>query len=204
MKNTIILTLLFLGKFSYNEAQTTCNSNRPDKYYCDNRFDWHWDVRVRISEGSKTGLLSPSETNNLFYRLRDIEMKEYNYQSDGYYSSFEQQRIWDDVVYLNHKIGIDLQDCDRNFYGFDACGVNRRGFGVYFDRNNCDFNRFDKRGFGSIQYGYSPRNEYQNSCNRNNNYQNSRYEHLENERLEQKREWMANRRRNNVRYQTRW
>ncbi len=189
MKKSIIIAIIILGNIDYGFAQLSIKINRLPKYYYSQVFDWHWDIRVRISDGRNNGLLSPNETYRLYNRLKHIESNEFQYQSDGYYSSFEQQRIWNEVIYLNKKIGIELTDCDRNFYGFDARGVNRRGFGAYFDRNGCDFNRFDKKGFGSIQYGFKPRYEYQNYC-QNNQYahddhrynNNDRYDQIRNER----------------------
>ncbi|PWK28687.1 hypothetical protein LV89_00893 [Arcicella aurantiaca] len=131
-----------------------------DRYYYDNEFDWHWDIRVRISDGIQRGQITRNESNILYRRLEDLERKEYAYQSDGIFTSWEQQEIWDDVVYLNRRVGIELYDNDRSFYGFDVYGYDRRGYPRWYYQGGFDFFRFDKRGFGSITLGYVPRPNY--------------------------------------------
>ena len=148
-------------------------ANNDDRYYYDNDFDWHWDIRVRISDGIQRGLITQYESNMLYRRLEDLERKEYAYQSDGFYNSYEQQEIWNDVIYLNHQVGVDLSDYDRNFYGFDVYGYDRRGYPRGYYQGGFDFFRFDKRGFGSIRLGYSPRPNY-NGWYRNNGNQIAR------------------------------
>lgn len=145
-------------------------ANNDDRYYYDNDFDWHWDIRVKISNGIQQGLLSQNESTKLYRILENVERKEYTYQADGVFSSWEQQDMWDNVIYLNQRLGIELNDYDRNFYGFDVYGYDRRGYNKWFYQGGYDFNRFDKRGFGSIRLGYVPRPNY-NGWYRNNNNQ---------------------------------
>ena len=154
-----------------------------DRYYYDNDFDWHWDVRVKISNGIQRGLLTQNESNRLYGVLEDVERKEYAYQADGIFSGWEQQEIWNDVMYLNQRLGIELTDYDRNFYGFDVYGYDHRGYNRWFYQGGYDFYRFDRRGFGSIKLGYIPRPNYNGWYRNNNNYiarkyytERSRYE----------------------------
>lgn len=150
-------------------------ANNDDRYYYDNEFDWHWDIRVKISNGIQSGLLTQNESNRLYGILEDVERKEYAYQADGVFSSWEQQEIWNNVIYLNQRLGIELNDYDRNFYGFDVYGYDRRGYNKWFYQGGYDFNRFDKRGFGSIRIGYAPRPNYYGWYRNNNNYIAQRY-----------------------------
>ena len=150
-------------------------ANNDDRYYYDNDFDWHWDIRVKISNGIQQGLLTQNESNRLYGILEDMERKEYAYQADGIFSSWEQQEIWDNVIYLNQRLGIELNDYDRNFYGFDVFGYDRREYNKWFYQGGYDFNRFDKRGFGSIRIGYAPRPNYYGWYRNNNNRIAQRY-----------------------------
>ena len=135
-------------------------ANNDDRYYYDNEFDWHWDIRVRVSDGIQRGLITRRESDLLYRRLEDLERKEYAYQSDGIFSGWEQQEIWNNVIYLNQRLGLELSDYDRNFYGFDVYGYDRRGYSKWYYQGGYDFFRFDKRGFGSIRLGYCPRSNY--------------------------------------------
>ncbi len=131
-----------------------------DRYYYDDEFDWHWDIRVRISNGIQNGLITRNEANRLYRRLEDVERKEYAYLSDGIFNRWEQQEIWDDVAYLNRQVGIELYDFDRRFYGFDMAWNDLRGYPRWYYQGGFDFYRFDRRGFGSIRLGYVPRPNY--------------------------------------------
>ncbi len=164
---SVLLFFLFFGaKAQYydygNDVNRRSYNNGLDdeKYYYEEDFDWHWDVRVRISKGIERGLLTRNEANRLYRQLENVERKEYAYQEDGRFSAWEQQEIWDDVVALHRNLGMELSDLDRHFYGFDVLGYNRQGFGRWFYNGGYDFYRFDKRGFGSIRFGYVPRPNY--------------------------------------------
>ncbi len=146
------------------------NNYNDDRYYYDEEFDWHWDVRVRISNGIQTGQITQWEANRLYRRLESVERKEYAYQADGIYTSWEQQEVWDDITYLNRQVGIELYDFDRSFYGFNNWGYDFRGYNRWFYQGGYDFYRFDRRGFGSIRLGYATRPNY-NGWYRNNNNQ---------------------------------
>ena len=178
MKKYMIAVLMVMATIASVNAQQYGNqdyANNDDRYYYDNDFDWHWDIRVKISNGIQRGLLTQNESNRLYGRLEDVERKEYIYQADGLFSGWEQQEIWDDVIYLNQRLGVELNDYDRNFYGFDVYGYDRRGYSRWFYQGGYDFNRFDKRGFGSIRIGYAPRPNYNGWCRNNNNYAARRY-----------------------------
>lgn len=150
-------------------------NNNDDRYYYDNDFDWHWDIRVRISDGIQRGLITQFESNRLYRHLEDLERKEYAYQSDGFYNSYEQQEVWNDVVYFNRQVGVELSDYDRNFYGFDDYGYDRRGYLRSYYQGGFDFFRFDKRGFGNIRLGYFPRPSYNGWFGNNRNQIARRY-----------------------------
>lgn len=145
---------------NYSDRRPYTNNYEEDRYYYEDDFDWHWDIRVRISNGIEKGLLTRNEANRLYRQLENVEKKEYAYQEDGRFSAWEQQEIWDDVVALHRNLGMELSDLDRRFYGFDGYGYNRQGFGRWFYGGGYDFYRFDKRGFGSIRLGYAPRSNY--------------------------------------------
>ena len=136
------------------------NSYDDDRYYYDDEFDWHWDIRVRISNGIQNGLITRNESNRLYRRLEDVERKEYNYLADGVFNRWEQQEIWDDLAYLNRQVGIELYDYDRRFYGFDMAWNDLRGYPRWYYHGGFDFYRFDRRGFGNIRLGYVPRPNY--------------------------------------------
>ncbi|NBA88087.1 hypothetical protein GVN16_20110 [Emticicia sp. CRIBPO] len=160
MKKLMVLVTLIVAsltvKAQYNDDYDYQEYN-DDRYYYDDEFDWHWDIRVRISNGIDNGLITYNESQRLYAELERIERKEYAYQEDGYFTDWEQQDVWDDVVYLNRRVGVELYDRDRVFYGFDRVGVSRRGFSIWFYSGGYNFNRFDMLGFGSIRYGYRPR-----------------------------------------------
>ena len=170
MKRLMIAVLMVIATIVSAKAQYGNQAYDDDRYYYDNDFDWHWDIRVKISNGIQRGLLTRNESNRLYNRLEDVERKEYVYQADGLFSGWEQQEIWDDVVYLNQRLGVELNDYDRNFYGFDVHGYDRRGYSRWFYQGGYDFNRFDKRGFGNVRIGYAPRPNYNGWCRNNNNY----------------------------------
>ncbi|MCU0327315.1 MAG: hypothetical protein MUF45_19190, partial [Spirosomaceae bacterium] len=132
---------------------------RADRfYYYDEQFDWHWDVRVRISNGIRNGTITNWEANRLYRDLERIERKEYAYASDGFFDGWEQDEIWDDIRFLNRRIGFEILDNDRSFYGFSPRGKAFRGYNFWFDRRGYDYYRFDKRGFGNERSGYYSRN----------------------------------------------
>ena len=178
MKKLMIAALMVVSTIASVNAQFGGNQSYTyddDRYYYDNDFDWHWDIRVKISNGIQRRLLTQNESNRLYGILEDVERKEYAYQADGLFSGWEQQEIWDDVIYLNQRLGVELNDYDRNFYGFDVYGYDRRGNNKWFYQGGYDFFRFDKRGFGSIRLGYAPRSNYNGWCRNNNNYIARRY-----------------------------
>lgn len=154
MKKWIAFVVIFFAAISV-KAQYI---DGPDRYFYDEDFDWRWDVRVRISDGIRSGYLTHREANRLYRRLEKIERREWAFQSDGYYSPWEQDEIWMDVVDLNRAIGMELTDWDRRYYGYTGMvitGPLRWYFGPSYD-----FYRFDHRGYGSIRVGYVPRNYY--------------------------------------------
>jgi hypothetical protein len=179
MKKLMIAALMVIATIASVKAQygngNQAYSYNDDRYYYDNDFDWHWDIRVKISNGIQRGLLTQNESNRLYGVLEDVERKEYAYQSDGLFSGWEQQEIWDDVIYLNQRLGIELNDYDRNFYGFDVYGYDRRGYNRWFYQGGYDFFRFDKRGFGSVRLGYIPRPNYNGWYRHNDNHNARRY-----------------------------
>ncbi len=154
MKKWIAFVVIFFAALSV-KAQYM---EGPDRYFYDEEFDWRWDVRVRISDGIRTGYLTNREANRLYRRLENIERKEWAFQSDGYYSPWEQDEIWLDVVALNRAIGLELSDWDRRYYGYT--GVVITGPLRWYFGPSYDFYRFDKRGYGTIHVGYMPRNYY--------------------------------------------
>jgi hypothetical protein len=169
MKKYMVAAMIVISSISSATAQYDNRdyAYNDDRYYYDNDFDWHWDIRVRISDGIQRGLITRRESDVLYSRLESLERKEYAYQSDGFFTGWEQQEIWDDVIYLNRRLGLELNDYDRNFYGFDVYGYDRRGYSKWYYQGGFDFFRFDKRGFGSVRLGYVPRPNY-NGWYRNN------------------------------------
>ena len=191
MKNIMIAAMIVMATISsvnaqygnqgYDNNNGYNNSYNDDRYYYDDEFDWHWDVRVRISSGIQTGQITRNESNRLYRQLEDLERKEYAYQSDGIYSTWEQQEVWDDIAYLNRRLGLELYDYDRTFYGFNNWGYDYRGYSRWYYQGGFDFYRFDKRGFGSIRLGYIPRPNY-NGWYRNNNNRIGREHYTERSR----------------------
>jgi hypothetical protein len=169
MKKYMVAAMIVISSISSAMAQYDNRdyAYNDDRYYYDNEFDWHWDIRVRISDGIQRGLITRRESELLYSRLENLERKEYAYQSDGIFTGWEQQEIWDDVIYLNRRVGLELNDYDCNFYGFDVYGYDRRGYSKWYYQGGYDFFRFDKRGFGSVRLGYVPRSNY-NGWYRNN------------------------------------
>lgn len=162
MKKLILFLTILVASFS-SYAQYDYDElgyNGPERYFYDEDFDWRWDVRVRISDGIRNGLLTRREANRLYNRLESIERREFAYQSDGNYSAWEQDEIWEDVVWLNRRLGLELRDGDRRYYGYSLPGLAFRGHLPYYFGNRYDFYRFDQRGFGSLSLGYSPRFYY--------------------------------------------
>lgn len=157
MKKWIAIVALFFMGF-VAKAQYGNSYNGPDRYFYDEEFDWRWDIRVRISDGFRSGYLTNRESNRLYRRLEDIERKEWAFQSDGYYSVWEQDEIWMDVVDLNRRIGLELTDWDRRYYGYNRVVIN--GHLPWYFGSTYDFYRFDRRGYGTIKVGYAPRNFY--------------------------------------------
>ncbi len=172
MKKLMIAAFMVVATIASVNAQfgSQAYAYNDDRYYYDNDFDWHWDIRVKISNGIQRGLLTQNESNRLYEVLEDVERKEYVYQADGLFNSWEQQEVWDDVIYLNQRLGIELNDYDRNFYGFDVYGYDRRGYNRWFYQGGYDFFRFDKRGFGSVRLGYQPRSNYNGWYRHNDNH----------------------------------
>ncbi|MFN3852559.1 MAG: hypothetical protein ACK4NY_24225 [Spirosomataceae bacterium] len=162
MKKSIIIMVAMIAIAVSTQAQRVYDDYRAgtDYYYYDEQFDWHWDVRVRISDGIRNGLITNREANRLYNELERIERKEYAYASDGFFDGWEQDEIWDDIRYLNRQIGFELYDYDRSFYGFSPRGVAYRGYYFWYDRRGYDFYRFDKRGYGNQRSGYYPRKEW--------------------------------------------
>jgi hypothetical protein len=171
MKKYMVAAMIVISSISSAMAQYDNRdyAYNDDRYYYDNEFDWHWDIRVRISDGIQRGLITRRESDLLYSRLENLERKEYAYQSDGFFTGWEQQEIWDDVVYLNRRLGLELSDYDRNFYGFDVYGYDRRGYSRWYYQGGYDFFRFDKRGFGSVRLGYVPRPNYNGWCRNRDN-----------------------------------
>jgi hypothetical protein len=172
MAAMIVISSLSSAMAQYDNRDYAYND---DRYYYDNDFDWHWDIRVRISDGIQRGLITRREADLLYSRLENLERKEYAYQSDGFFTGWEQQEIWDDIVYLNRRVGLELSDYDRNFYGFDVYGYDRRGYSRWYYQGGYDFFRFDKRGFGSVRLGYMPRPNYNGWCRSRDNRIAQRY-----------------------------
>lgn len=137
------------------DAQTS-RDFRPDYDYYGEEFDWRWDVRVRISDGINNGLLTRWEANRLYNRLENIEQKEYAYAADGFYDSWEQNDVWQDVQWLHNRVGLELRDFDRTYYGFNNVGFAFTGYPNWWYNGGYNFYRFDRSGFGSIHVGYSP------------------------------------------------
>jgi hypothetical protein len=103
-----------------NDYGNNYDDNITERYFYEDNFDWRWDARVRITDGINSGSITNGEARRLYDRLERIERKEYAYQADGNFSAYEQEDIWDDVVYLNRKIGIELTDNDRRYYGYNG------------------------------------------------------------------------------------
>ncbi len=177
MKKYMVAAMIVISSISSVMAQYDNRdyAYNDDRYYYDNEFDWHWDIRVRISDGTQRGLITRRESDLLYRRLEDLERKEYAYQSDGFFTGWEQQEVWDDVINLNRRVGLELSDYDRNFYGFDVYGYDRRGYSKWYYQGGYDFFRFDKRGFGSVRVGYVPRPNYHGWYRNNNNRIAQRY-----------------------------
>lgn len=159
MKKWIKISLVFfIGLIMGVEANAQYQFEGPNRYYYEEEFDWRWDLRVRISEGYNMGYLSRRQANRLYKRLEAIERKEWAYQSDGYYSVWEQDDVWMDLVDLNRRLGIMLTSWDKPYYGYR--GVVIAGPLRWYYGPTYDFYRFDKRGYGTIYIGYTPRAYY--------------------------------------------
>lgn len=185
MKNLLVLLGLmvsvFTAKAQYDYSYDNSYDNGPniERHFYDEEFDWRWDVRVRISDGIRSGRITNFEANNLYRRLERIERQEYAFQADGFFSDYEQNEIWNEVKWLNRQIGIDLRDFDRRYYGYAYVG-GFRGYNPFYFGRNYDFYRFDRRGYGSVRIGYNSRhfvpvNHYYGRNNRNYGYNNNRY-----------------------------
>lgn len=153
----ILLTVVVLGVGSVLTADAQSNRDfRPDFDYYGEEFDWRWDVRVRISDGINNGLITRWEANRLYRKLERIEEKEYAYLADGFFEPWEQDEIWRDVQWLNSRVGLELRDFDRTYYGFNPIGIAFTGYPNWWYNGGYNFYRFDRRGFGSIRIGYAP------------------------------------------------
>lgn len=145
----------------------TAQYNDRDLHFYDEEFDWHWDVRVRISDGIRSGLLTNWEADRLYRRLERVEEKEFRYMADGNYTLWEQDDIWSDVRWLNRRIGNELFDFDRRFYGFNGVFLSFNNYPFWYNRfynNGFNFYRYDALGFGNFGLGYNacyfvPRNQ---------------------------------------------
>lgn len=154
----VLLTVVVLGFVAVSTANAQSSRDfRPDFDYYDDEFDWRWDVRVRISDGISNGLLTRSEANRLYRRLERIEEKEYAYAADGFYDTWEQDDVWRDVQLLHRRVGLELSDYDRLYYGFNPVGIAFTGYPRWWYNGGYNFYRFDRRGWGSIRVGYTPR-----------------------------------------------
>ena len=152
----IILTTVVLGFGALLTANAQSNRDfRPDFDYYDEEFDWRWDVRVRISDGINSGLITRWEANRLYRRLERIEEKEYAYAADGFYDAWEQDDVWRDVQRLHSLVGLELRDFDRTFYGFNPIGIAFTGYPSWWYYGGYNFYRFDHWGWGSIRRGYA-------------------------------------------------
>jgi len=89
-----LITIILLGLFGYFANAQTSYQRYDDRQYYDEEFDWHWDVRVRITDGIKSGLITNWESKRLYNKLERLEEKEYSYMADGDYSEWEQDDIW--------------------------------------------------------------------------------------------------------------
>ena len=154
MKRLFAVVLVLLASMSLS-----AQFDRNDLHFYDDEFDWHWDIRVRISDGERSGLLTNWEANRLYRRLERLEEREYRYMADGNYTIWEQDEIWDEVVWLNRRVGLELYDNDRRFYGFNRTFISFNMYPFWWNRwygGGFDFCRFDALGFGNIYVGYRP------------------------------------------------
>lgn len=174
MKKLLSIVVVLMAMISAS-AQYNLDYNNSRDYYNDD-FDWRWDVRVRITEGINNGLITRWEANRLYNRLERIEEKEYTYAADGVYEAWEQDDVWNDVQWLHAQVGLELRDNDRVYYGYTRPGVVFYGYPTWWYRGGYRFNRFDRLGYGSVRYGYTPRYYVPNY--RNNVYV-YRYPHRE-------------------------
>ena len=67
-----IITFLLLGLFSFTATAQSYN-RYDDRHHYDEEFDWHWDVRVRITNGIESGLITNWESRRLYRKLERIE-----------------------------------------------------------------------------------------------------------------------------------
>jgi hypothetical protein len=162
MKKLLIALVLVFASLNSTVAQYREDFDRYDRdeerFFYNEDFDWRWDVRVRISNGERNGRITRREARRLYDCLEDLEKREYRYISDGYFSGREQDRIWSELSDLHARIGIELNDWDRSFYGYSRPGYAYRGRLGWYGNSIYDFNRFDR--WGSISFGYRPRNYY--------------------------------------------
>jgi hypothetical protein len=158
-----LITIILLGLFGFAATAQTSYNRYDDRHYYDEEFDWHWDVRVRITNGIESGLITNWESKRLYNKLERIEEKEYAYMADGNYDEREQDDIWEDVAWLNRRVGLELSDYDRTYYGFNRVYFGYNSYPFWYNRyygNGWDFYRFDNLGWGSYRYGYMPRYYY--------------------------------------------
>ncbi|MFT7421176.1 MAG: hypothetical protein ACI9QN_002104, partial [Arcticibacterium sp.] len=154
-----LITFLILGLLGFSATAQSYN-RYDDRHHYDEEFDWHWDVRVRITNGIESGLITNWESRRLYRKLERIEEKEYDYMADGNYDEWEQDDVWEDVAWLNRKVGVDLSDYDRSYYGFNRVYFGFNSYPFWYNRyynNGWNFNRFDNLGWGSCAFGYGSR-----------------------------------------------
>ena len=152
----VLLSVVVLGFGAVLTADAQSNRDfRPDYDYYGEEFDWRWDVRVRISDGINSGLITRWEANRLYRKLENIEEKEYAYAADGAYDSWEQDDVWRDVRWLNSRVGLELRDFDRTYYGLNRTGFAFAGYPSWWYNGGYNFYRFDSWGWGSTRRGYA-------------------------------------------------
>ena len=173
-KFILFFALLLAGYTTKAQYYGDDYSYRSDRYYYDESFDWRWDIRVRITEGIQKGLITPREADMLYNRLERLERMEYAYQADGYFDGWEQDEVWNEVVWLNRQVGLELYDADRTFYGYSRQGLAYRGYFPWFYSGGYNFYRFDQRGFGDRNRGYMSRNYYPKNYNNRGGYYGDR------------------------------
>lgn len=62
------------------------------------------DIDARIQQGLRSGLITPSEAQDLIRRQREIQMREHRIKSDGAATSRERQQLRQDLDALNAEV----------------------------------------------------------------------------------------------------